>query len=313
MRAQSGLRWRELLFGRVVLIYQMPKIGSQTIEATLRQVSFPHTVLRFHYLSGAFAKTLRNGLASPQADPAWKPDARRQLESLRTMSKVVLLRRWLCRCGWRGPKLEVITGVRELISLVLASIFENYLYFAPDLESMTVEKCREALIHPKTFKALRDWFDLELKPFLGIDVFKARFAREEGCALYENNFARVLLYRYDALPRLPGLLGRFLGCEISGLVNSNVGESKPYGAQYRLVKEQLRLPADLVAALYDGRMMRHFYSDAERQTWQRRWTGPQSPLDKTGPFASGARHASSPPEDKAGLKGWGSATPALPS
>src|SRR6266700_2466559 len=31
---------RELLFGRLVLIYQMPKIGSQTIEATLREGSF---------------------------------------------------------------------------------------------------------------------------------------------------------------------------------------------------------------------------------------------------------------------------------
>lgn len=303
MRALSGFRWRELLFGRVVLIYQMPKIGSQTIEATLRQVSFPHPVFRFHYLSAAFARTLRHGLASPQADPAWKPDARRQLDSIRAMSKTVLLRRLLCRCGARVPKLEVITSVRELISLVLASIFENYLYFAPDLESMTVETCRQALVHPKTFKTLRDWFDLELKPFVGVDVFNTRFPCHEGYALYENSFARVLLYRYDALPRLPALLGRFLGCEISGLVNSNLGEAKPYAGQYRLVKEQLRLPADFVSALYQGRMMRHFYSEAERRLWHQRWTERQDP----------AHPALAPAAPAGGLTGWGNAAPALPS
>jgi hypothetical protein len=274
MRVRSRFPRRELLFQRLVLIYQMPKIGSQTIEATLRQCSFPHPIYRFHYLSRAFAKTLRRGLSSSTPDPAWKRDARQQLDSIRAMSQVVRLRRLLCLCGCRIPKLQVITGVRELISLVAASIFENYLYFAPNLESMTVDTCREALLHPKTFKTLRDWFDLELKSSLGIDVFKTRFPCEKGYAVFENRFARVLVYRYEALPRLPVLLKEFLDYEIPELVNCNLGESKPYAQQYRFVKEHLRLPADFVTALYDCKMMRHFYLDEERQNWRAKWTAP---------------------------------------
>ncbi len=286
MRAQSRFPRRELLFKRLVLIYQMPKIGSQTIEATLRQRSFPHPIYRFHYLSRAFAKTLRNGLRSSTPDPAWKGDAQLQLGSIREMSRIVRLRRLLCLCGCQIPKLEVITGVRELISLVLASIFENYLYFAPKVEAMTVDVCREALLHPKTFKTLRDWFDLELKCFLGINAFRARFPWEQGYAIYENRFARVMVYRFEILDRLPVLLREFLAWEIGELVNSNLGETKSYAEQYRFVKEHLVLPPNFVSALYACKLMRHFYSDQERQRWQAKWTETQPQKDLSGSLRS---------------------------
>jgi hypothetical protein len=291
MGAQTRYQGQGLLFRRLVLIYQMPKIGSQTIEATLRQWSFPHPIYRFHYLSPASTRTLRSGLSSSIPDPAWKREAQQQLDSIRTMSRVVRLRRFLCLCGCRIPKLEVITGVRELISLMVASIFENYLYFVPNLESMTVNACRAALLHPKTFKTLNDWFDLELKSFLGIDVFKTRFPYKERYAIYENRFARVLVYRYDALPWLSVLLSECLAHAIPELVNCNLGESKPYAQQYRFVKENLRLPADAVAGLHDCKIMRHFYSDEERHSWWARWTAPRADAGRSRALAGVATPA----------------------
>jgi Putative capsular polysaccharide synthesis protein len=275
MKSEAQLTRHQLLFRQVVLIYQMPKIGSQTIEATLRRYAVPWPILRFHYLSPAFASTLRHGLTSPQADPAWKQNAQLQLNSLREKARAMRWRRLLCFCGFKLPKLYVITGVRELIGLVLASIFENYAYFAPKIEEMTVEKCRNALMHPKTFKTLRDWFDLELKPFTGVNVFRNPFPYEHGYAIYENRFARVLVYRFESMNQLPKLLSQFLHLEIPALVNSNLGDSKQYADQYRSVRDQLSLPAEFVTELYDTRMMRHFYSGAERGQYLAKWTQPQ--------------------------------------
>ena len=274
MKSAAQLARRELLLRKVVLIYQMPKIGSQTIEATLRQCAIPWPVFRFHYLSSAFANTLRHGLSAPQAEPAWKESARLQLISIRETSRTLRWRRVLCFCGFKLPKLWVITGVRELIGLVLASIFENYTYFAPDIESMTVEKCRKALLHPKTFKTLRDWFELELKGSTGINVFRTAFPFEQGFDLYENRFARVLVYRFESMDQLPGLLSKFLQYEIPVLVNSNLGDSKQYADQYRSVRDRLTLPPDFVKELYKTRMMRHFYSADERQQFISRWAHP---------------------------------------
>jgi hypothetical protein len=136
---------------------------------------------------------------------------------------------------------------------------------------MSTERCRDVLLHPKTFKTLKDWFDLELRPFIGLDVFRTPFPREQGYAMYETRFARVLVYRFEALHELASILTKFVGMEIPALVNSNVGESKEYAQQYRLVKENLRLPPDFVTSLYSSKLMRQFYSNEERLRWQARW------------------------------------------
>jgi hypothetical protein len=278
----SSVLWsrRELLFQRLVLIYQMPKIGSQTIEATLARHALPCPVLRFHYLSASFAQTLRNGLNSSAADAAWRRNTESQLASIQEISQAMRWRRVLVRSGFKIPKLEVITGVRELVSLVLASIFENYNYFVPDIESLTVDKCREALLHPKTFKTLRNWFDLELKPFTGIDVFRSEFPQAQGHVVYENRFARVLIYRFESLHELPALLSSFLQHKITTMINSNVGDDKHYAQQYRSVKHSLHLPADFLTSLYGDKMMAHFYSAAEREQFYFKWADDSLALEK---------------------------------
>jgi len=271
-------RWlppRDLLFDRLVLIYQMPKIGSQTIEATLRSCKFPHAIRRFHYLSPTLAGTVRRGISSDSPDSAWKSEAQQQLDWIGEISRTIRLRRLMCGLGVRLPKLEVITGARDLLSLVLSSIFENYLYFEKSVDAMTVERCREAILHPKTFKALRNWFDLELKRFIRVDVFDRPFSHEQGYSIFENRFARVLVYRFEALDRLPGLLRNFLGHEIPSLSNTNVSSNKSYSAQYTHVRQNLRLPPHFVNSLYSDKMMRHFYSESERAALLARWADPR--------------------------------------
>ena len=139
----APLERRELLFRRVILIYQMPKIGSQTIEATLRQCSVPHPIYRFHYLSRTMAQNVRNTLAASEPSQAWKRRAREQLNLTCEFSRLIRFRKWLRLCGFPIPKLDVISGVRDLVGLVLASLFENYLRIGPSVECLTTDKCNE--------------------------------------------------------------------------------------------------------------------------------------------------------------------------
>lgn len=273
MQGENRFLDPKLLFQPIILIYQLPKIGSQSVEATLRQCPLPRSIHRFHYLSRSSARDLRRGLASPLPGPQWKRDALAQLQDMTRIARALRLRRFLCFCGCRLPKVAVISGVRELISLMLASIFENYAYFGPNPEALTVKACRQALLHPKTFKSVRDWFDLELKPFLGIDPFEGPFPHERGYTICENRFCRVLIYRFRLLNQLPSLLSNFLDCEIPPLAQCNRGESKEYAAQYGFIKEHLRLPNDFVRTVHACKMMRHFYSAAELEDWRAKWTG----------------------------------------
>lgn len=262
----------DLLFGRLLLIYQMPKTGSQTVEATLQACSLPHRIFRFHYLGPTMQSSSQEFIDSGQTSPAWKREAKFQLDLAATLRQTIRRRRWLRWCGFPVPKLEVITGVRDLIGLALSSIFQNWSCFAPDPAGLTVERCRELLLRPNMFAGLDSWFEHELGHFLGVDVYRTAFPREKGYQVYETRQARVLVYRLEVLPRLPQVLREFLGCEVPELVKRNCGSEKAYGELYRSVKVRLTLPAPFVAARYHTRLMRHFFSETERREFERQWS-----------------------------------------
>ena len=99
----------------------------------------------------------------------------------------------------------MITAAREVIGGALSTIFENHRLFVPQLDGLTHEKCTEILQRPKLCPQLQEWFDVELKPAIGVDVYSSLFPVSDGYATYSNRFARVLVYRFEKLPNLrPG-------------------------------------------------------------------------------------------------------------
>lgn len=262
----------KLIFGRLLLLYQMPKTGSQTVEASLRQCPLPHTILRFHYLSSTRAEELREACKN-EGNWIRRQETRERLRFMRRLARILRIRNWLRSCHIKVPRLEIISAVREPIGLGLASIFENYRSFGPDVDSLTPELCSKLLQgHPKLLKSLEDWFDVELKPVVGIDIYETPFQQERGYAIYENRFARLLVYRFEALPLVATMLKEFLGCDIPRVISQNIGSSKEYGRQYTYVKNHLRFCAEFVSARCNTQLMRHFYNDQERQAYERKWS-----------------------------------------
>ena len=270
---------RELFRGRLLFIYQMPKTGSQTVEATLQQCQLPHQVLRFHFLSPEFAQSMKNAMQTRQPTEAWKETAFKQLRFSRTILQIIRWRKWLCLWPIKAPKLDVIASVREPIGLGLSSIFQNHALLFPGLASATPESCRTELLRPKALKDIQNWFDIEIKAMLGIDVYATPFPKQSGYAIYESHFVRLLVYRYEALEQLPRILAEFFDCEVPRVINRNIGRTKAYGSAYEEVKKELRLPIDFVMKQCNSKMMCHFYSDSERRKLIERWAE-QSPFNK---------------------------------
>ena len=259
-----------LLLDPPILLYQMPKTGSQTLEATLQEHLPARRLLRFHFLSPTIAATIRNGLHYDHANSAWRREARAQLRVMSRMRFGLLARRVVRGCGIRLPKLEVITAVREPIAVALSSLFENYFHAFPTGPEALVA-CREAFSKPKTVKYMQEWFDLEIKEMLDLDVYQQPFDCERGYAIYETAIARVLVYRFEALSKLPAMLEDFLGVRISHIAERNRGAAKHYAQQYGYVKTHLRLPGSFLLHQYGSKMMTHFYSALERRQFYRKW------------------------------------------
>jgi hypothetical protein len=278
MGYRNGLSRRPLL-----LVYQMGKVASQTVEAALRESDTGRQIVRLHFIAPHNCRVFGQQLDNAAISKANRDSLEYQIDVARTQHHTIRARRLWRALDRHSPKVEFIVGIREPIGLLLAAIFQTYTTHFASLDGITAGACRDILLQAPSIPEDRrrsiaelsaffsDWFDVELKAVTGIDVYAAPFPTEPGYAIYENQDARALVYRFENLGAMKPMLEEFLGSEIRLPANRNVGGEKDYGEVYRKVKEELRLPRAYVEKTYGGRMFRHFYSEAERQQLTARW------------------------------------------
>jgi Putative capsular polysaccharide synthesis protein len=256
----------------LLLILQMPKTGSQTVEATLRKNGWEGDLCRLHFVSPSWVAWAQQRLREMGPKNTYYSNLGSQVDLAETVHEVARLRVRLRRVGFDIPRLHVISAVREPVGVALSCVFEGHEHHFPTLESVTVPRCAELVQQFRYLERFQNWFDTELKPLTEIDVFQRPFPRERGFDIYENDLARVLVYRFENLPRLKEILETFLGCQVQEVVNANLSERKPYSGVYAAVKAQMRFPPAFAQAHCHSKMMRHFYSLEERQSFQTQWS-----------------------------------------
>ena len=117
-----------------------------------------------------------------------------------------------------------------------------------------------------------DWFDRELEPSLGIDVYAHPFDPAAGYGIIETPTVRLLLLRQESLDVAPEALGTFLGLPHAlALDRENEGARKEYSDLYAAVLRDVRFPERTLDRTYDSRFARHFYSADELDGFRRRW------------------------------------------
>lgn len=258
------------VFKPLVLLYQMPKTGSQTVEATLR-ASGLGSLVRVHFLSTENTDHLRRVLSWKTATPEWKSQALEQLNFITRFSKALQLRKLLRRFRAPIPRLKVIAGVREVIGAALSAIFENHALFVAEPEMLTPEKCLELLRRPKLCAQFHTWFDVELIDQLGFNIYDHAFPTEQGYATYRNHLAEIMIYRFENFQSVKRGLESFLGSKLTDLESRNLGNDKPYARLYAKAKSGLSLPLDFARELESSRMMKHFYTEQERDEFTSKW------------------------------------------
>jgi 2-polyprenyl-3-methyl-5-hydroxy-6-metoxy-1,4-benzoquinol methylase len=274
----------DLIRHPLLLIYQMGKVGSQTIEATLRNAHIPQKIVRLHIMSPHNIGMLGRRLGDNAMSEPAKESLRRQLNEATHLYHIMLARRIRAFVGTRRAKAQLIVGVRDPVGLMLASIFQNRSAFFSNLEGITAETVRELILKDPKVEPIRrrymaestayvdNWFDVELKKVTGIDVYRQPFPHDRGYFIYENKAVRALVYRFENLDGLKPMLEDFLGLELPLLMHCNIGEEKSYAETYRKVKEQLRLPVEYLRSQYSTRLSQHFYTDTEREQLIQQWS-----------------------------------------
>ena len=272
-----------------IIVHQMGKVGSQTVLRSLAaepRISSRRAVIHTHFLTRnqlerenrllASARTAYQG--NPLPEIWWKPPFLWDGQIVGAAVTRQRDRRWDVITLVRDPvarnvslffeKLEVPIGYdwferRERLSddellSELTPLFDRHVLDPGGLARLDVDPLR--------------WFDLEMAPVFGIDIFASPFSAELGWHIYEGDRARLLLIRTADLSRVGSeALEQFLGVPGVQLVSGNVADRREHASIYALFREKLRLPKEQLDATYGSRLVSHLFTPQEIEAMRSRW------------------------------------------
>ena len=253
----------------IVLAFSHAKIGTTTIFNSLKDQFFS---LHFHDLEIWFGE---NGFLS-DSPGLWR-EVMEYFKKRKKQIKII--------CGVREPISRDISGFFQslaaynnmLIADYQLSFLENIYEF---LRQETTKICPQ--LPKKNYKeyGLRnleygrsfDWFNIELKKFFNIDIWKTDFDKDGGYQIYQRDNVEVFVYKLEKLTGLEMVLGEFLGVPDFQLVNENKSESKVYWKLYNDVKKEIILPQKYVDFYYkDNPCVDYFYTKEEQNQFLSKW------------------------------------------
>jgi glycosyltransferase involved in cell wall biosynthesis len=256
-----------------ILVYQMGKVGSKTVEQSLlhayESVGVQVPIHHVHLLNELDAL----GQKAIQEIP-------NPIESLQAMAEYKKLRQEIDE----NPEQHwnIISLVRDPIARNIATLFQVLSGFVPDWREryangkLDVRELQECLINTSIINdSPNQWFDMQIKqiPAFGIDVYAEPFPKELGYKIYPGtSCARLLLIRMENLNECAErAMHEFLGLKNFTIHNTNIGEDKDYAELYRTFK-RTPLPLEYVRKIYNTKLARHFYNELELEAFTKRWT-----------------------------------------
>ena len=198
----------------------------------------------------------------------------------------------------RKSKIKIVTGVRDPVSRGISNTFQNcsrcWISHRPDRSFIDSVKIHTALQTPlvkeyfttdnfysdmySTSKMLKygwmfDWFDMNIKDNLGIDIFEEPFDKEKGYTVIKRENVEIFVYKLEKLSGLEKELREFLEIENFSLRRSNDASNKSYSLLYRYVKENIKFSEEFLDFYYlDNPRMKHFYTEKEIEQFRKKWS-----------------------------------------
>ncbi len=261
----ARMAWRG---GHPLVVFSVPKSASSTVADALRRTVKGRPVFQIHLL------TPERVAASEQKYRVTDPDAR-------------MLHIWQSQYLWRhlptaAAPWDVVTLVRDPIAQLVSQFFQESQALGPGRDPVAVARSVEAFVD-KRLPATLGWFDLELEPHVGIDVYAHSFDPTVGHTIIEVARARVLVLRTEDVSRSSGALGAFLGMSEIPLGRENSAEGKRYAQLYTAVMDEIALSPRTLDLAYSSKIVRHFYRPEEIEAFRRSWLRVAEPTAGAGP------------------------------
>ena len=255
-RARRGVDAATRLLGRdPVIVFTLPKTGSSAVATSLRHLRVARPVQQVHLLSD-------EGLA--RAHRSHAAGGRIGLPKLAQMEAA----RQAIDAPGRRP--AVITMARHPLTRAVSWFFQSWHQdfpwaaggrWEPSQVDDLVARFHERL--PVALEAGDRWFDDELAPVVGHDVFAEAFPRTEGWEVRALERCDLAIVRTEDLDRTFGPVTHALLGTTVPLRRVNVAEDKVYARLHAELVSRLRLSSAEREAVVGTRHAAHFYTPDE--------------------------------------------------
>jgi hypothetical protein len=209
---QAVFDYRRYSDKKNILVYQMGKVGSSSLEASLNHAVHTHTL---------YGNSPCN-VGELQRKPGIKGWLLRQI-------KFFLRRRFLLS----RDEVKIITVVRDPVKRNFSMFFQELSYWVvdyinkndPDMryidKNFLYDVYRESFDH---YYCL-EWFDKEIKRLTGIDVLNSDFDKSSGYGLYTKDKFKLLVLKAENIDANYEVIRQFVGEEFEvKRVNDSAGK-----------------------------------------------------------------------------------------
>jgi len=255
-----------------IVVFQMGKVGSKTVQESLirayENLRQPVDVYHSHILTRFDESEEIIRKERPNPEPSLGAIAYgRELRKLIDESPK---RQW-----------KIISLVRDPVARNIATFFENIQEVIPDWQTPSylndpsvIQNVQRAFLNIKTIHSEPyRWFDEQMKPVFGVDVFASSFPCETGYNIYNpQSRMSILVIRLEDLNRIaPFAVKDFLELDNFKLFNANIGEKKEYAELYHRFK-QYPLPDEYLNEIYNTKYAHTFYTKEELENFKLQWS-----------------------------------------
>jgi hypothetical protein len=263
-RSYALTRWRQLRRlrarrGAPVVIFTMGKTASTAVFLAV-DAALPGRVFKVHMLR-------------PDALAAAEREYRESARDIRPRHLFHGLALSAQRPSASRPW-SVITIVRDPIARAASAFFQSSRQLGRlGDEGDAVDAAFEAFVRGEGLDHALTWFERELEPTIGVDVYAHAFDPARGFAVIDEPHAQVLVLRQENLDVAPAALAEVLGLASAPVIGrENVGAEKQYRHHYARALESVVLPDDVLDRAYGSRLVRHFYAPHEIDAFRSRWS-----------------------------------------
>lgn len=255
-----------------LLIYQMGKVGSTTINRLLKASQLDQPIYKIHVLSKAGIKD-----AQQHYKQINKINKNFDWNRAQHVFESEILRKEILKNS-KPRNWRIITLTREPIARNISSFFSRIDLYFPDFQRkissglIPVNDIIDVFLKEFSHDRPLEWFDLELKNVFKIDVFSSEFYQPQGYKIYKKDNIDLLLIKLESLDKhAKKAFKEFLDIEIMNIEDRNVSNQKYYSDIYKKFKESIILPEGYIEKLYSSKYTKHFYSAEEIHSFKLKW------------------------------------------